>query len=218
MKITSKKLIVYIGGLFLLAIGVNISKVAQLGISPVSSIPYALELIWGIELGKATLFFNILLIGLQIALLRGNYKPIQVLQIVCTYIFGVFITYTSRGYLLFWLPLPTLYIMKLLYLLVSIVVIGIGVYFYLLPKYPPLPAEGLMNVIVELSKGKLKFSNVKVRVDSSMVVISTILSLIFLGGFKSVREGTILAALFIGKVVGLVSKRYNHRIVDWLEK
>ena len=108
--------------------------------------------------------------------------------------------------------------MKLLYLLVSIVVIGIGVYFYLLPKHPPLPAEGLMNVIVDLSKGKLKFTNVKVVVDSSMVIISAILSLIFLGRFKSVREGTILAALLIGKVVGFISKRYNHRVVEWIEK
>ena len=91
---------IYIGGMFLLAIGVNISKSAQLGISPVSSIPYALELIWSIELGKATLFFNLILIAIQVALLRSNYKAIQLLQIACTYVLGLFITFTGKNYLL----------------------------------------------------------------------------------------------------------------------
>ena len=218
MKKTTKKLLLYLSGLLILAIGVNISKAAQLGISPVSAIPYAIELIWDIDLGNATLFFNVLLIALQIILLRKNYKPVQLLQIVCTYLFGIFITYTGRDYLLFWLPVPSFYIVKLIYLFISIIVIGIGVSFYLLPNFVPLPAEGLMNAIVELSRGKLKFANVKVAVDSCMVAVSAILSLAFLGGFKSVREGTVLAALMIGKVVGFIFKRYKQGIIEWIEK
>jgi uncharacterized membrane protein YczE len=89
LKKTTKKLILYLSGLLILATGVNISKAAQLGISPVSAIPYAIELIWDIDLGNATLFFNVLLIALQIILLRKNYKPVQLLQIVCTYLFGI---------------------------------------------------------------------------------------------------------------------------------
>ncbi len=218
MKKTAKKLLFYVGGLFLLAIGVNISKSAQLGISPVSAIPYAIELIWSIDLGRATLIFNILLIAAQIALLRKDYKPVQLLQIVCTYLFGFFITYTSRNYLLTWIPLPSSYIIKLLYLFVSIIIIGIGVSFYLLPNLVPLPAEGFMNAIVKKSNNKYKFANVKVAVDSSMVLVSAVLSIIFLGGLKSVREGTVLAALLIGKVVGFIFKRYKQGIVEWIEK
>lgn len=218
MKKTAKKLLFYVGGLFLLAIGVNISKSAQLGISPVSAIPYAIELIWSIDLGRATLIFNILLIAAQIALLRKDYKPVQLLQIVCTYLFGFFITYTSRNYLLAWLPLPSSYIIKLLYLFVSIIIIGIGVSFYLLPNLVPLPAEGFMNAIVKKSNNKYKFANVKVAVDSSMVLVSAVLSIIFLGGLKSVREGTVLAALLIGKVVGFIFNRYKQGIVEWIEK
>ncbi len=218
MKKTAKKLLFYVGGLFLLAIGVNISKSAQLGISPVSAIPYAIELIWSIDLGRATLIFNILLIAAQIALLRKDYKPVQLLQIVCTYLFGFFITYTSRNYLLAWIPLPSSYIIKLLYLFVSIIIIGIGVSFYLLPNLVPLPAEGFMNAIVKKSNNKYKFANIKVAVDSSMVLVSAVLSIIFLGGLKSVREGTVLAALLIGKVVGFIFKRYKQGIVEWIEK
>lgn len=40
-----KRLIVYIIGLFIIAVGINVSKMSGLGISPVSSIPRALEVI-----------------------------------------------------------------------------------------------------------------------------------------------------------------------------
>lgn len=212
-----KKLLVYIVGILVLAIGINISKLSQLGISPVSAVPYACELIWGIELGKASLLVFIVLIFLQIVLLRKNYKAIQLLQLACTYILAIFITYTGKDYLLFWLPIPASYLIKLVYLFVSIIIIGIGVSLYLIPNLIPLPAEGLMKAIVELGKGKYKFSNVKVAVDSTLVGISALLSLVFLGELKSVREGTVLAALLVGKVVGLVFAYFKKPIGDWIE-
>lgn len=218
MNKTAKRILLYVLGLLILALGINISKAAQLGISPVSAVPYACELIWGIELGKASIIVYIILMALQIILLRKDYKPKQLLQILCTYILGTFITYTGTEYLLFWLPIPNYYLIKLIYLFISIVVIGIGVYLYLKANFVPLPAEGLMVAIVQVSKGKFKFSDVKVAVDSSLVLISAILSLIFLGGFKSVREGTVLAALLVGKVVGFLSQHFEESINNWIEK
>lgn len=218
MKITAKRLLLYIGGILALSIGINISKISQLGISPVSSIPYAIELIWDIELGKTTLFVYVFFIIMQMILLRKNYKPIQLLQIVFTYMFGIFITFTSTDYLLAWIPIPSHYMMKLIYLFISIIVLGIGVSLYLLPNFIPLPPEGLVNAIVELSKGKLKIADVKVAVDSALVVISALLSLVFLGGLKSVREGTVLSALLIGKVVGFIYKNYKQGLVEWMDK
>ena len=218
MKRTAKKLLFYIGGLFIVAVGINISKTAQLGISPVRSVPYASELIWGIELGKSTTLVYVFLIALQILLLRKNYKPIQLLQILCTCLIRFFITYTSRYYLLVWLPMPVSYFAKLIYLFVSILVIGIGVSFYLLPNFIPLPAEGLTNAIVDINNGKLKFANAKVGVDSALVIVSALLSIIFLGELKSVREGTVLAALLVGKIVGIIFKRYKEGVLEWFER
>ena len=151
-------------------------------------------------------------------LLRKNFKPVQLLQIVCTYLFGFFITYTSSNYLLSWLPTPSSYLIKLTYLFISILTIGIGVSFYLIPNYIPLPPEGIVNAIVELSKGKLKFANVKIAIDVSFVLVSTLLSIVFLGRLKTVREGTVLAALLVGKVTGFMSKTYKDRIIKWIEK
>ena len=218
LKKTAKRLLLYVGGILILATGVNISKAAQLGISPVSAIPYTMELIWNIELGKATLIFYVLLIIIQIILLRRNYKAIQILQILCTFLFGYFLTYTGKDYILFWLPDASFYVTKLVYLFVSIIVIGIGISLYQIANYLSLPSEGLINAIVKMSNGRLKFSNVKVCCDSGMVLVSALLSLIFLGELKSVREGTLIAALLIGKVVGFMFKHYKQRIMEWTDK
>lgn len=214
----AKRLLFYIGGILLLAIGINISKTAGLGISPVSAVPYALELIWGFELGRATIFIQVSFMALQILLLRKNYKLVQLLQIACVYFLSFFITYTSTDYLLFWLPTPSLYILRLGYLAISTVIIGIGIAFYLISDFVPLPVEGAMKAIVQVSKDKFKFADVKVAVDVSLVLTSALLSLVFLGKLVTVREGTLLAALFVGKVVGYVFKHYGERISTWFEK
>lgn len=215
MKKNLKRSLLYILGIFLLALGINVSKAAGLGISPVSAVPYALELIWGFDLAKATILMHVVCVALQILLLRKNYKAIQLLQIVCVYFLSIFITYTSADYLLFWLPLPSAYIFKLIYLLISIILIGVGVSFYLIANLVPLPAEGLMEAIVEVSNNKFKFSNVKVAVDSTLVLISAIISLIFLRELVTVREGTILSAILVGRVVGFVFKNYKEKFILW---
>lgn len=206
MDKTIRRLFFYIGGILLLALGINVSKTAGLGISPVSAIPYALELIWSFDLARATILIQVLCMGLQVLLLRRRYKVIQVLQIGAVYFLSFFIKYTSTDYLLFWLPSPDAYIVKLIYLFISIGIIGFGVAFYLLADFLPLPVEGLAEAIVEVSGGNFKFANVKVAVDSILVFISAILSLVFLGKLKTVREGTILSAILVGKVVGFANK------------
>ncbi len=215
---TAKRILVYLLGFFLLAIGINISKLASLGISPVSSVPYAVELVWGIELGKATIIIYIGLILLQIILLRKDYKIRNLLQFVSTYLLGTLITYTSSEFLLFWVPTPVSYVVKFIYLFISIVVIGLGVFLFLTAGIMPLPAEGLSQVIVQVSKEKINLGNAKIIVDSGLVLISALISLIFLGGLKSVREGTVLTALLVGKVIGFLMINYKERVMDWVEK
>lgn len=213
-----KRVFIYILGLFILAIGVNISKTASLGISPVSSVPYAMELVRGVELGKSTIMVHLILIGLQIILLRRDYRIKNLLQLLPAYLHGTFITYTSTDYLLFWLPVPTSYIVQFIYLIISIVIIGIGVALIVIPNIMSLPPEGLSQAIVDKSKGKIEFGNAKSAVDTSLVVLSTLISLIFLGNLGSVREGTILTALLCGKIVGYISKNYRSKITAWFEK
>lgn len=221
-----KQFLCYIGGMLIITIGINISKMSNLGISPVSSIPRACEQIWGMTLGTVTMIIYIFLVLAQIIILRKNFRPINALGIVITFVFSAMIDLTGTdpnafGHLMLNFPRPDGYIMRFIYMAVSVIVIGIGVFLYLRPNWIPLPAEGLAGAISQVS-GKA-FGDCKTIVDTSMIVIALILQLIFLGGLSSfvgegvvVREGTVIAAIFVGQVVKMLSKKYAKSVEGWL--
>lgn len=60
------RFLVYIVGLFIMTLGISLSVKSNLGVSPVSSIPYTITCITGLEMGKATILFHIVLVVMQI--------------------------------------------------------------------------------------------------------------------------------------------------------
>ena len=56
----------YVIGLLIMTLGVAISVKSNLGVSPVSSIPYTITCVVGLEMGKATILFHAVLVLLQI--------------------------------------------------------------------------------------------------------------------------------------------------------
>ena len=94
----------YFIGLFVMTIGIALSVKSNLGVSPVSSIPYTMTCVWGIEMGKATILFHIVLVLIQILLLRKNFKTVQWLQVLIGVVFGYFTTFCN--YLVSFLPTP----------------------------------------------------------------------------------------------------------------
>ncbi len=203
----------YFFGIFLMGLGVNISKLSGLGISPVSSIPYAMELITGIKLGTLTIYFNILFIALQALILRREFKLKSSLQFFCSFFIGFSINISSRDSIfLSMLPTPESYVYRLALCFISCIVIGMGMYIYISTKLIVIPGEGLFLAIVEKSKGRFEFHKVKICGDITMVTIAAVLSIVFLGSLGAVREGTIFAALFVGVVVGWC-KKINSRII-----
>ena len=76
------RLVVYFVGLFIMTFGVSMSVKSNLGVSPVSSIPYTITCIFGLEMGKATIVFHIFLVILQIIILRKEFKLKNLLQVL----------------------------------------------------------------------------------------------------------------------------------------
>ena len=69
-------------GLLIMTLGVAISVKSNLGVSPVSSIPYTITCVVGLEMGKATILFHAVLVLLQILLLRRAFQAKNLLQIL----------------------------------------------------------------------------------------------------------------------------------------
>lgn len=211
-----KRILIYLLGLLIIAVGINFSKMSGLGISPVSSIPRALEVALGFSLGTMVIVIYIILVLLQLLVLRKKFKLKNILGVPVAIIFGwmvdlVGIDPNAFGHLLVNFPKPVGYPMQFLYLIASILIIGIGVTIYLRPNLVPMPAEGLAAAISEVT-GK-PFGDCKTMVDVGLIVIALLIQLIFLGGFSSftgdtvvVREGTIISAICVGQVVKFLNR------------
>lgn len=188
-----KRYIIFLVGLFVNSLGVSLITKANLGTSPISSIPYVLSLNFPLTLGNFTIIFSILLIILQLFILRKNFKLEHLLQIPISILFGYFIDLTM---LLFSFFNPTAYIAKLIYLLIGCVILGFGVYMEVLADVAMLPGESFVRAIVQT--WHREFGSTKVCFDVSMAVIAAALSFILAHRLDGVREGTVIAALLVG--------------------
>ena len=199
---TLKRYLIFLVGLFVNSLGVSLITKANLGTSPISSIPYVLSLNFPFTLGNFTIFFSIFLIVLQLIILRKNFKLEHILQIPVSIIFGYFIDLTMI--LFFWVN-PEAYIMKIVYLLIGCLILGVGVYMEVLADVVMLPGESFVRAIV--LTWKTNFGTTKICFDVSMSVIAAVLSFVFAGRLAGVREGTVIAALLVGFIARLIAKK-----------
>lgn len=210
------RIIMYILGLFVLAMGVAFSINSNLGTSPVSSLPYVISTLTSSTMSLWVPIIFGFYIVLQIIILRKNFKWINLAQIIFAFVFGYFTDFTQMILGDFTIAdymgsSPVLvYIGQLLMLIISIVLIGIGVSMYINAKLLPMPMEGLSLTIAQVTG--VKFSTMKTIVDTVVVVVGIILSFIISGKLVGIREGTVIAAICVGFMVRfanpLVKKLY----------
>lgn len=195
-----KRCILLVAGLVIMAFGVAFSIQAGLGTSPISSLPYVLSLFTPLTVGTATIALHVTLILLQILVLGRRYDPIQLLQLPVALVFGVL---TDFSVWVLQSLTPSSYPMQWLFCMAGILLVGVGVSFEVTADVVTLAGEGMVLALCKAFS--LKFANTKVGFDVTLVVLSTILSAVFLGQLAGVREGTVAAAI----LVGLTAKQVN---------
>ncbi|MBQ2125988.1 MAG: hypothetical protein II196_09375 [Spirochaetales bacterium] len=210
MKNLQVRILMYILGLFILTIGISISVKSDLGVSPLSSLPYTMTCVWGIEMGKATIIFHCLLVLLQAMLLGRKFKPINLLQVLAGIIFGYFTTLCN--YLISFIPSPNNIVDQIMMALISTVFVAVGTFFYLPTNIMPLAGEGIVDTIAAVTK--IEFSNIKIMFDSFLVLVSVIICFIALHNLGSVGIGTLIAALLVGAEIGYLTKLFG----KWRDK
>ena len=212
-KNIGKRIFIYVLGLFIIALGVSVSVKSNLGISPVNSIPYVVSLITGVEQGKCVTVIFCIFIGLQALILLKDFKMKNLLQIICSTIFGYFVTTANK--ITAGMPVCSNYGMQLLYLFVSMCLIAVGLFLFIRANLIGMPAEGLAGAIVQ--RFGVKFPNAKTGCDVAMVLVATGLSLIYFHELRGVREGTILAAIFIGQLMKIWNRYMGDRLTKFIE-
>ena len=196
----AKRIIFLCLGLTIMAFGVAFSIKAALGTSPISSVPYVTSTISGLSVGTTTIIMNFMFVLIQIAILRKKYDWFQLLQFPAAIVFGTMIDVAE--YLLKPVEFSN-YLEQWLLCVVGVFLVALGVSVEVMANLVTTAGEGIVLAICQVAP--VKFSNMKVAFDVTLVCISIALSFIFLGHLDGVREGTIAAAVF----VGLITKQTN---------
>lgn len=116
MREQIKRYLLFLLGLYVNSLGIAFITRADLGTSPISSVPYTLSLGFSPTLGMFTLYMSLVLVLLQVLLLRKTFPLIWVLQIPFSFLFFCFIDLSMD--MLSFLQTDA-YLLKLLYLLIG---------------------------------------------------------------------------------------------------
>ena len=216
-----KRIVVYILGLFLTAMGVVFSARSALGVSPVSSLGnvlYQIGLSAGapavVNLGNCTTAVFCVYLLAELLVLRRDFKAEMLLQILVSLLFGQLVNLASA--MLAGLPAPGGYVMQLVYLIVSIPLVAAGIMLYLCPNMFPMPGEGLCLAVT--GKTGLTMGTTKTIFDCTVVLLSAVISLVYFKKLVGVREGTVICALLVGLVLRLLQKAFQKPLLRFVER
>ena len=172
---------------------VAVTVYAGLGISPVSSFPYAVSLVFPfLTLGTWTYLFSF----------------------VAGFFFGKLLDVFGA-----WLPcLPYSWGWRIFYFVASCPVIALGIALSNRCKLPIIPTDLFARDLAEIIKKP--YPKVKTTMDLTCVTVAAVLTVVGTGTLKGVGVGTIVAALTYGRTAGLIGNLIDKKFyfVSVLEK
>lgn len=192
-----------------MTLGVALCVRSNLGSSVISSMPLAFSLAGAdglapqLSLGMYTNILNVFLVGTQILILRRNFPPLQLLQLVISLVFGVLIDINmALTSMLYCATLSS----QALTQFVGCTVMGFGVALEVRCGSVTMAGEGV-PVAVSRTYG-IPFPKAKICLDVTLVMLAVASGYFFFGEWKwnVVGVGTLFAMIYVGLAVKFFSK------------
>ena len=213
-----RRVLFYLFGQIILATGLTLSTKVNLGVSPILSIAYCASVITGRAIGDTSLIVYIICIIAEIILhARQDMQPEQrkkvfildLLQLPLSLVFTRVMNLFAR-----FIPTPsgTLFL-RIPLLILAIVCVGVGAAMTLDMRLIANPADGIVQVISDVSGMKLGLT--KNIVDISCVILTAIASFTLAHRIIGIHVGTHLAMFGTGRVIA-VFNRIMEKHVKWL--
>ena len=213
LKETIKRYILFIISLFISAEGIALTRHAELGVSPISSIANVVSYkLPSLSFGVLLIIWNCILILGQIIVLRKDFKPVQLLQVPLSVLFGIFVDFGMWS--VSFIPVG-IYPVRLALVAAGSIVLGFGISLSVTANVIMNSGEAIVKAVSD--KYGTNFGRTKIILDVSYIIVAVILSLIFFD-FKIIgtREGTVISALTTGLVVNFFYKRINRPVSSLL--
>lgn len=206
-----KRLGLYGAAVFILGFGIVLNTKAGLGVGSINTFPYAVSEMTSLSLGMATtLLYFVFVIAEMIIYRKVDLKIL--LQIPFSYLMGLIIDFYDE---LLNFTVENFFL-KLAVLAAAIVVTAIGAYTMVSMDLIPNPADGMARAVgyalhKEFGQGKLIF-------DCVMIAITAAICLVFAGRIIGIGLGTVLSALFIGRLIRLLERTFDGCVNRILEE
>ncbi len=203
--------LIFITGLFLMGMAISLTAKSNLGTTPIFSVPFLVSLITPLSIGTLVFLLTLSFVILEFILLKGKFNKEQYMQLLLCPIFGFFV---DTGMYVFRFVNPSDYFSKVIVLIIACFLLAFGIYIQIIANVVINPAEGLVKIISD--KSGMKFGNVKILFDSTLLLIAVIISLSAFGKIISVREGTFVVAVATGSITKLYMSVFKKLGVDRL--
>ncbi len=189
-----------LAGIAVMALGIDVVVRAQLGNSPISACPNVLSIAFpAVSFGSFMLAWQCFL-----ALLRSQFRLVDLLQIPISVFFGLCIDFfvTALGD-----TAPASYFHSWLWLAVGMAVLAAGIVMTVVSGTVMNCGEAVVQAVVR--KTGARFGTIKVCFDLVCAALALGCAFAFTGHLAGVREGTVVCAVFTGMIVNVYMGLYG---------
>lgn len=186
-------------GLLLVALGIALSIISNLGTSALSCPAYVLSLKWNLSVGVFTIIVNTSLILIQLLVLRKQFKAKYLMQIPASLVFGYMID--------FWLWAltalePSTLAVRFALIIAGCAITAVGVSLEIAAQAWMLSAE--MTVYAFTKVCTMPFGTIKIIMDCLFVVLAACISFVLFSNPFGACEYTTLADILLARNPGIV--------------
>lgn len=203
------RILVYVVGMFILALGLTLNTKANLGVSPIISVPYSISQITGLNFGDLTFVVYAIFVIVQIIIhIRlKNHKRIasDILQVPLSLIF-------TRLLNIFTVYIPTSQNLGTRFIILTFAIIctGIGAAMSLSMQIVPNPGDGIVQALAERFDKSVGIA--KNLFDCLNLSITLCISLFIAHQIVGVGIGTVIAVVGVGRVIALFHHIFESKI------
>ncbi len=195
------RLCLLVFGMLIMTMGISLVTTADIGTTPISTVPFTLSEMTDFTFGQMTFAINVGFVAVQLLLLRSRFKPINFLQIPVVWVFAMMLDWWMGTFQR--VDVSELWFAWLLSLTGNLFM-AIGIYMQVRSKTIVQPGEGIVLAVSLVTKKS--FPTLKIANDVSLVVLALAIALVFAGHPIGVGWGTLVSAVLVGLLLKAIDK------------
>ena len=194
---------IYLVGLILLSMGITLSTKTGLGVSTITSVPYAISHAFDLNFSVMVFLVYSALVVIQFIIKGKNRQWRDLLQVPVSIVFSAFLEWFGTL-----VPLRFSHLWQnLIMMAFAIVFTGVGISVMVNMEIVPNPPDGLTQAMSMAMKKDMGFA--KNVLDLCCVAVALTVDLLFNGKLISVGIGTVMSMIFVGRVIAVFGRRYR---------